>query len=93
MPRATIKDVAALAGVSKTTVSHVINETRFVEEDTRQKVLQAIDELQYRPNAAARSLTTKRTGTIGMLISDSSNPFFGEILLSVEEVLRLKIMR
>lgn len=88
MPRATIKDVAALAGVSKTTVSHVINETRFVEEDTRQKVLQAIDELQYRPNAAARSLTTKRTGTIGMLISDSSNPFFGEILLSVEEVLR-----
>lgn len=88
MPRATIKDVATLAGVSKTTVSHVINETRFVEEDTRQKVLQAIDELQYRPNAAARSLTTKRTGTIGMLISNSSNPFFGEILLSVEEVLR-----
>ena len=88
MPRATIKDVAKLAGVSKTTVSHVINETRFVEEDTRQKVLDAIDELQYRPNAAARSLTTKRTGTIGMLISDSSNSFFGEILLSVEEVLR-----
>ena len=90
MHQATIKDVAALAGVSKTTVSHVINETRFVEEDTRLKVLQAIDELQYRPNAAARSLTTKRTGTIGMLISDSSNPFFGEILLSVEEVLRPK---
>ncbi len=90
MPRATIKDVAALAGVSKTTVSHVINETRFVEGDTRQKVLQAIDELQYRPNAAARSLTTKRTGTIGMLISDASNPFFGEILLSVEEILRPK---
>ena len=88
MPRATIKDVAAMAGVSKTTVSHVINETRYVEEDTRQKVLQAIDELQYRPNAAARSLTTKQTRTIGMLISDSSNPFFGEILHSVEEVLR-----
>jgi LacI family transcriptional regulator len=88
VPRATIKDVAALAGVSKTTVSHVMNETRFVEEETRQKVLGAIEELHYRPSAAARSLTTKRTGIIGMLISDSSNPFFGEILLSVEEVLR-----
>lgn len=88
LPRATIKDVAALAGVSKTTVSHVINDTRFVEEDTRQKVLQAIAELHYRPNAAARSLTTKRTRTIGMLISDSSNPFFGELLCSVEDVLR-----
>jgi LacI family transcriptional regulator len=90
VPRATIKDVAAQPGASKAAVSHVITETRFVGEDTRQKVLQAIDELQYQPNAAARSLTTKRTGTIGMLISDSSNPFFGEILLSVEEVLRPK---
>jgi len=84
----TIKDVAIRAGVSKTTVSHVLNATRFVEVETRQKVSQAIQELNYRPSTAARSLTTKRTGTVGIVISDSSNPFFGELLLSIEEVLR-----
>ncbi len=88
LKQATIKDVAVQAGVSKTTVSHVINASRFVEEATRKKVLQAIRELKYRPNAAARSLTTKRTGTVGIVISDSANPFFGELLLSIEEVLR-----
>jgi len=88
LKQSTIKDVATRAGVSKTTVSHVINATRFVEEETRQKVLLAIQELSYRPSAAARSLTTKRTGTVGIVISDSSNPFFGELLMGVEEVLR-----
>ena len=88
MTQATIRDVASKAGVSKTTVSHVINATRFVEEETRQKVLQAIHELNYRPSAAARSLTTKRTGTVGIVVSDASNPFFGELLMGVEEVLR-----
>lgn len=88
MKQATIKDVAERAGVSRTTVSHVINDSRYVEDETRQKVLDAIEELQYRPNAVARSLTTKRTGIIGIVISDSSNPFFGELLLSIEEVLR-----
>jgi LacI family transcriptional regulator len=84
----TIKDVADRAGVSKTTVSHVINDSRFVEEDTRQRVLRAIRELHYRPNAVARSLTTKRTNTVGVVISDSSNPFFGELIVSIEEILR-----
>jgi len=50
--------------------------------------LQAIQDLHYRPSAAARSLTTKRTSTVGVVISDSSNPFFGELLLGVEEILR-----
>jgi LacI family transcriptional regulator len=86
--RATIKDVATRAGVSKATVSHVLNGTRFVEEETRQKVLRTIKELNYRPSSAARSLTTKRSGTVGIVISDSSNPFFGDLLLGVEEVLR-----
>ena len=83
-------DVAQKAGVSRTTVSHVINETRFVEGETRQRVLQAIAELDYFPNAAARSLTTKRTGTIGVVISDAANLFFGEVLLGVEDVLQPK---
>ncbi len=74
--------------MSKTTVSHVINATRFVEKETRQRVLQAIKELNYRPSAIARSLTTKRTGTVGIVVSDITNPFFGELLLGIEEVLR-----
>ncbi len=85
-----MRDVAERAGVSKTTVSHVVNETRFVEEETKQRVLQAIAELGYYPNVAARSLTTKRTGIIGVVISDASNLFFGEVLLGVEDVLQSK---
>jgi LacI family transcriptional regulator len=85
--RSSISDVARKAGVSKTTVSHVINHTRVVEEDTRQRVLDAIRDLGYRPNILARSLTTKRTGIIGMVISDGSNVFFGNMLKGVEELL------
>ena len=90
MKRPTMSDVAARAGVSKTTVSHVINETRFVEEETRQRVLQAVAELGYRPSVVARSLTTNRTETIGVIVSDSSNHFFAEVLRGIEDVLRPK---
>jgi DNA-binding LacI/PurR family transcriptional regulator len=83
----TISDVARLAEVSKSTVSHVLNNTRFVEEGTKRRVLSAVDKLGYRPSVAARSLTTKRTGTIGMVISDASNFFFSEMLRGVEDFL------
>lgn len=85
-----MNDVARQANVSKATVSHVINSTRFVEEKTKQRVLDAIAALEYRPNAAARSLTTQRTGIIGMVIADATNLFFSEMLLGVEEVIRAK---
>ncbi len=84
----TISDVAKRAYVSKSTVSHVINGTRTVEAETKRRVLEAIADLGYRPNKVARSLTTKRTGTIGMIVSDASNQFFGEMLRGVEDVLR-----
>jgi DNA-binding LacI/PurR family transcriptional regulator len=87
MPRATIKDVALRAGVSTTTVSHVINDTRFVEEQTRQLVLDAIRHLNYRPSMIARSLTTNRTGTVGIIASDVTNYFFAEIIRGAEDVL------
>jgi LacI family transcriptional regulator len=90
MKRATINDVAKQAGVSKTTVSHVINSTRFVEEDTKQRVLQVIAEIGYYPSLVARSLTTNRTGIIGLIVSDATNTFFGDVLRGVEDVLQPK---
>jgi LacI family transcriptional regulator len=82
---ATIREVAEKVGVSMTTVSHVINDTRFVSPDVRQRVLAAMQELHYRPNAVARSLRQGRTQTIGLILPDSSNPFFAEIGRSIED--------
>ena len=82
---ATIKDVAKLAGVSTTTVSHVINKTRFVAEDTTKAVWDAIQSLNYSPSAVARSLKVNTTKSIGMIITTSEAPFFAEIVLAVEE--------
>lgn len=79
-----IKDVAKEAGVSTATVSHVINETKFVTNDTRQKVQQAIEKLNFYPNAHARSLASGRSNMIGLLVSDISNPFFPELVKSIE---------
>ena len=73
---ATIKDVARLAGVSTTTVSHVINKTRFVAEATTKKVWESIEELNYAPSAVARSLKSNVTRSLGILVTDSSNAFF-----------------
>lgn len=81
---ATIKDVARIAGVSTTTVSHVINKTRFVAETTQEKVMDAVKQLNYAPSAVARSLKCNTTSTIGMLITQSTNPFFAEIVDGVE---------
>src|SRR5437899_2326100 len=86
MRRPSINDVALKAGVSKSTVSHVINGTRFVEEETKQHVLRAIDELGYRRSIVARSLTTNRTQTIGIIVSDTSNHFFGELIRGIEKI-------
>ncbi|HHF98242.1 MAG TPA: LacI family transcriptional regulator, partial [Candidatus Aerophobetes bacterium] len=62
----TIKEVAELAGVSTTTVSYVINNTGFVSKETRAKVINAINKLGYRPNIVARSLRSRKTGTVGL---------------------------
>jgi LacI family transcriptional regulator len=81
---ATISEVAKKASVSRATVSHVINNTRYVSEDTRQRVKQAIDELGYRPNILARSLRLGQTHTLGLILPDSSNTFFAEIGRGIE---------
>ncbi|WP_439242541.1 HTH-type transcriptional repressor PurR [Lonepinella sp. BR2474] len=81
---ATIKDVAKMAGVSTTTVSHVINNTRHVAEDTKKAVLDAIQQLHYSPSAVARSLKINTTKSIGMIVTTSEAPYFAEIIHAVE---------
>lgn len=82
---ATMKQVAEKAGVSTTTVSHVINNTRVVSEDARERVLSVIQELRYIPSAVARSLKNDRTHTIGMMIPNNSNPYFAELIQGIED--------
>lgn len=82
----TIKDVAEAAQVSITTVSHVINGTRFVSDDLRERVNQAMQALGYRPNGLARSLRRGRTGTIGLILPDNANMFFAEIAREIEDL-------
>ncbi|MEH0934626.1 LacI family DNA-binding transcriptional regulator [Micromonospora psammae] len=80
-------DVARLAGTSASVVSYVLNDgPRGVAPATRERVLAAIAELGYRPNAVARSLRTSRTMTLGLVIPDNSNLFFAELARSIEEV-------
>lgn len=81
----TIREVAESAGVSYATVSHVINNTRVVSPETRERVLAAMSALNYRPNALARSLRKGTTNTIGLVLPDSANPFFAEISRSIED--------
>jgi len=81
---ATMKDIAKLAGVSTSTVSHVINQSRYVSEEISAKVQSAAKELNYAPSALARSLKMNRTRTIGLLVTTSTNPFFGEVVKGVE---------
>ena len=80
-----IKDIASEAGVSTATVSHVINKTRFVSDAVRKRVLEAIERHNYYPNAHARSLASGRSRTFGLVVSDISNPFFPEMVKSIEE--------
>ena len=82
--KVTIKDVARAAGVSPATVSRVLNDTVPVDEETRARVLEAAESLRYVPNAAARSLITTRTGTIGVLIPDLHGAFNTDVLRGLD---------
>lgn len=82
---ATIKDVAERAGVSVMTVSRVINNSKYVSQEAREKVEKAMKELGYVPNALAHGLITKRTHVLGLVVSDITNPFFTTIARGVED--------
>ncbi|MDC7287646.1 LacI family transcriptional regulator [Blautia schinkii] len=89
---ANIKDVAKMANVSISTVSHVINGTRFVSEEATHKVKEAMENLNYVPNVAAFSLRTKRSKNIGVVIpitaDETSNVFFMQVMQGIETVLK-----
>ncbi len=89
--RATIKDVAKAAGVSPSTVSFIINNKPVpISKDTREKVMRAVEELHYRPNQLAVGLVTNTTNTIGLILPDSTNPFFATLSNQIEIKLRQK---
>ena len=83
--RATIKDIAAKANISYSTVSRALNNKYGVNPRTREKVLRIADEINYLPNAIARGLVSKQTNTIGLVIPDIRNPFFPEVASGIGE--------
>ncbi|GHB64093.1 transcriptional regulator [Psychrosphaera saromensis] len=85
---ATIYQVSALAGVSLATVSRVMNNNAKVSDKTKQKVVDAMKELGYRPNATARSLASSRSDSVGLLVSELHGPFFGQMMGGTESELR-----
>lgn len=82
----TIKDIAEKSGVSRATVSRVINNSGYVNEDTRKRILDVIKELNYIPNGLARSLSTSKTNTIGVVLPSATNPFFGQVIKGITEI-------
>ena len=83
----TMKRIAAELGVSVTTVSKVLNDQPDIGSETRARVLQHVERLGYRPNAVARSLSLKRTHTLGVVIPDLMHSFFVEIVAGIEPVM------
>ncbi|MDL2295769.1 LacI family transcriptional regulator [Lachnospiraceae bacterium OttesenSCG-928-E19] len=83
--RCTIKDVAKLAKTSPATVSLVLNHRPGVKESTKQRVLEAVDELNYRPNQMARSLINRRTNNIGLVVTDIHNPFYADLAYNLQK--------
>lgn len=87
---ATIRDVAEKAGVSVATVSHVVNGSRRVSPEVKARVLKAIAALKYRRDGIARSLRMSQTRTIGLMISDISNPFFADFVRGIEDAVHAR---
>lgn len=87
--RVTINDVAEAAGVSKGTVSKFLggNKSYYIAEETRERIAQAIRDLEFEPNAMAQGLSRRRSNTVGMVVASITNPFYPELIAGVEEVI------
>ncbi|MCF0148552.1 MAG: LacI family DNA-binding transcriptional regulator [Clostridium sp.] len=85
MRKITLQDIAEYANVSRTTASMVLNDKKInVSKETRSRILEAAKELNYIPNSLARSLSTKKSYTIGFIVPDIENPFFAEMAKAIE---------
>ena len=82
----TISDIAKKAGVSSATVSRVLNDSGYVKQSTREKIEAAIKEMNFTPSAIARSLSKNETNTIGVIVPDITNSYFGEVIKGISEV-------
>ena len=82
----TIRDIALRARVSHATISRVLNNSGYVKDETRKRVQKIIKELNYTPSAIARSLSTSKTNTIGVIVPDINNLFFGEIIKGITQI-------
>jgi LacI family transcriptional regulator len=85
--RPTVKDVAKLSGVSTATVSNVLTNKKYVSDELKDKIKEAMDILGYEPNITARSLKVNKTFKIGVVVPDISNPFFSEIVKYIERTI------
>ena len=85
-----IKDVARKAGVSISTVSNALNNSRYVKKETKEKILEITKNLNYTPNIIARGLKTRSTSTVAVIVPDISNQFFAQVIRGVEEIARLR---
>jgi len=90
MLHVTLKDIAKEAGVSVNTVSRALNNKPDINFETKNKILEIARRLGYTPNMLARSLRLKRTGTIGLVVADISNPFYGSLVKGIENEAREK---
>jgi LacI family transcriptional regulator len=88
--RSTIKEVAHRAGVSTATVSRVFNNSPLVVDDTRQRILKVANDLRYHPNPLARSLSTQKAHSIGLLLPDLYGEFFSEVIRGVDQIVQEK---
>lgn len=84
----TIKDIARLSGVSKSTVSRVLNNSPGVKEETRKKVLEIVKKYDYAPDIIASGLVKKRINTIGVIVSDITNPYYSVLVKGIEDICR-----
>lgn len=89
---ATIKEVSRHANVSPSTVSRVLNGTAAVNNETKQRVLEAVEKLNYQPNAFAQGLVTNRSGGIGVIVNEISSPYYSSIIQGIEEVIEAEDM-
>ncbi len=85
-----IKDVAREAGVSISTVSNALNNSRYVKKETKEKILEISKKLNYIPNIIARGLKTRSISSVAVIVPDISNQFFAQVIKGVEEVARLR---